>query len=183
MAETGVVPLTVDPVAGAVTDPVGGVLSSVTVTDDEAVFPDVSLATAVNVCVPSPTVVEFQLTEYGAEVTGAPRFCPSTWNWTLATATLSVALADTVADWCTSALLAGAVTETVGGEVSGLDTTGEFMSAAIWAAVRVVLYTRTSSMSPLKYSPHTLSPPIRSGLVELAIVPDTDRLATCVPFT
>jgi len=42
---------------------------------------------------------------------------------------------------------------------------------------------RTSSINHLKYAPQTLSPPIRSGLVDLAIVPDTDRLATWAPFT
>ena len=43
----------------------------------------------------------------------------------------------------------------VGGPVSGggAPPTGVFMSAWIWAAVRAVLYTRTSSMRPAKYCP------------------------------
>src|SRR5579884_4296935 len=42
---------------------------------------------------------------------------------------------------------------------------------------------RTSSMRPLKYSPHTLSPPIRSGLVEVGMAPETAWTLTCTPFT
>src|SRR5947209_11883550 len=61
--------------------------------------------------------------------------------------------------------------------------TGVVMSAWIWAAVRALLYTRTSSISPVKYSPHTLSPPNRRGAVDAMTDPDTDLVAAWVPLT
>src|SRR5580693_5528535 len=63
-----------------------------------AVFPDVSVAVADNTCAPLATPVVFQLTLYPGPlpVTAVPRLVPSTRNCTLATAMLSVALADTV---------------------------------------------------------------------------------------
>jgi hypothetical protein len=56
--------------------------------------------------------------EYGAALTAAPRFVPSTWNCTLATATLSAAVAATVIVPETVAPEPGAVIDTVGGVVS-----------------------------------------------------------------
>ena len=47
---------------------------------------------------------------------------PSSWNCTPKTPTLSDAFADTVVDPDTVALFAGAVSETVGAVVSGVDT-------------------------------------------------------------
>src|SRR5262245_6023062 len=131
--------MTVDPAVGAVTDPDGGALSTETATVDEAVFPAVSLATAVRVWVPSETVVVSQLNEYGVVVSATPRFCPSSWKWPFATPTLSVALAATVTICLTRALFVGAVMETDGGVASGPPTTGVFMSIVIWAAVRAAL--------------------------------------------
>src|SRR5438445_13893084 len=55
---------------------------------------------------------------YGAAVTSAPRFAPSSLNCTPTTPTLSVALAETVTVPATVAPSAGAVIETVGGVVS-----------------------------------------------------------------
>jgi hypothetical protein len=63
-------------------------------------------------------VVVFQETEYGAVVSRLPMLAPSSWNCTLATATLSVAFAETVTVLETVAPFAGAVIETVGGVVS-----------------------------------------------------------------
>src|SRR5207245_11801146 len=78
-----------------------------------------SRATAVKLCRPLPAVVVFQETEYGATVTSAPRFVPSSLNCTPTTPTLSVALAETVTAPDTEALAAGAVIDTAGGVVSG----------------------------------------------------------------
>jgi len=61
---------------------VGG-LETVTVTGlDVHSTPSTSLATAVRVCEPWLAVVVFQETEYGAEVSSAPRLLPSSVNWT-----------------------------------------------------------------------------------------------------
>src|SRR5207302_1811386 len=61
---------------------VGG-LATVTVTgSDVHRAPSTSLATAVRVCEPLLAVVVFQETEYGAEVSSAPRLLPSSLNWT-----------------------------------------------------------------------------------------------------
>ena len=51
-------------------------------------------------------------------MSSAPTFVPSTLNCTPATPTLSEAFADTVTVFCTVALFAGAVMETVGAVVS-----------------------------------------------------------------
>jgi hypothetical protein len=104
---------------------VGGVVSGVvlfTVTVTLALVAElceVSVAIARSVCVPLVAVAEFQESAYGAVVSKAPRFAPSNWNCTLATATLSDALAATLIVPETLAPLAGAVMETVGGVVSG----------------------------------------------------------------
>ena len=55
---------------------------------------------------------------YGALVSGAPSAAPSRVNWTLVTPTLSEALACTLIVPETVAPPAGAVTATVGGDVS-----------------------------------------------------------------
>ncbi len=61
----------------------------------------------------------FHVTEYGDVVSSAPRFAPSSRNWTPDTPTLSDAEAETVtAVPRTVAPAAGAVTETVGGVAS-----------------------------------------------------------------
>src|SRR5947199_7061573 len=55
-----------------------------------AVFPAVSRATAVNVCVPLAVVRLFQEIEYGEVVTGLPRLLPSWTKCTETTPTLSM---------------------------------------------------------------------------------------------
>src|SRR5258708_8251365 len=68
--------------------------AAVTVTAaDVAVLPAASRATAVSVCEALLAVVVFQATEYGAVVTSAPRFAPSSLNSTPPPPTLSHALA------------------------------------------------------------------------------------------
>src|SRR2546422_7272739 len=98
----------------------GGALSTITLTAAEvAVLPAASRATAVKVCTPLGTCVESQEIANGALVTSAPRLAPSSLNCTPTTPTLSVALAETVIVPATVAPAAGAVSETVGGVVSG----------------------------------------------------------------
>src|SRR5438552_17420971 len=98
---------------------VGALLSTVTLTAVEVVvLPAASRATAVKLCEPLLAVVVFQETEYGATVTSAPRFAPSSLNCTPTTPTLSVALAATVIVLATVAPAVGAVIETAGGGVS-----------------------------------------------------------------
>ena len=61
----------------------GGVVMFDTVTDlpaEVTLFPAASLATAVRVCAPLVALVVFQVIEYGAEVSSAPRFVPSSLN-------------------------------------------------------------------------------------------------------
>ena len=63
----------------------------------------------------------FQVIEYGLAVSSAPRFAPSNRNCTPATETLSLADADTVTlEPDTVTPPAGAVTDTLGGVVSGV---------------------------------------------------------------
>src|SRR5919108_678354 len=85
LAVTVVVPEMVDPPAGAVMLAVGGVVSfaTVTVTDaDVVVLPAASRATAVNVCDTLLAVVVSHAIEYGAVVSSAPKFAPSSLNCT-----------------------------------------------------------------------------------------------------
>ena len=74
-----------------------GVPAIVTVTGDDVVrLPAASRAIAVSVWLPAVAPLVFQAVLYGALVSSAPRFAPSSWNWTPATPWLSVALAVTV---------------------------------------------------------------------------------------
>src|SRR5690242_20511517 len=59
---------------------------------------------------------------------------------------------------------------------------GVFMSDWIWAWLRATLYTRTSSIVPANHCPKSPSPPIWSGLEEVAMLPVRGALDTCVPF-
>src|SRR6185295_1814733 len=123
VADTAIAPATVAPGAGAVTATVGAVVSvllTVTVTAaDVVVLPAASRATAVSVCVPLTTEVVFQVWLYVLAVSSAPRFAPSTLNWTPTTPTLSAAVAETeTALPETVAPAVGAVTDTVGDTVS-----------------------------------------------------------------
>jgi hypothetical protein len=113
---------------------VGGAFATVTLDDAEVVeFPAESHATAVTVCVPSATVVVFHVCVYGALVTGAPRLAPSIRSCTLATPMLSLAAAVTLtAVPETVALLAGAVTLTVGGVVSAFITVTPTAADVVW---------------------------------------------------
>src|SRR3954470_4860865 len=115
------------PLNGVVMAAVGGVVSppppvafdTVTVTAaDVVVLPAASRATAVSVCVPFVAVVVFHAIEYGAVVSSAPRFAPSTLNCTPATPTLSAAVALTVTVPDTVVPPAGPLIVTVGGVVS-----------------------------------------------------------------
>jgi hypothetical protein len=73
------------------------------------------------VCEPSLTPVEFHVTPYGEDVSAEPMSVPSTLKVTPATATLSLAFAESVTLVPpTVAPLLGAVRETVGGVVSGV---------------------------------------------------------------
>jgi len=69
-------------------------LKTVTVTEAAVVvLPAASRATAVSVCDALVAVVVFQAIEYGVVVSSAPRFAPSSLNWTPTTPTLSDAFA------------------------------------------------------------------------------------------
>src|SRR5712691_8538845 len=90
----------------------GGALSTVTLTAAAvAVLPAASRATAVRLCAPLLAAVVAHEMAYGAEVSSAPRFAPSSLNWTPTTPTLSVALAETVIVPATVAPAIGAVSE------------------------------------------------------------------------
>ncbi len=92
---------------------------TVTVTGADVVeLPAASRATAVSVCVPAVAVVVFHDTEYGAVVSSAPRFAPSSLNCTPTTPTLSLAVALTVTVPETVEPPVGLVTATLGGVVS-----------------------------------------------------------------
>ena len=101
-------------------------LLTVTLTGVDVVWlPARSRARAVRAWLPLVAVVVFQETEYGALVSSLPRAAPSRRNWTPTTPTLSLALAltGTVAE--TVDPPAGAVTDTVGGTLSGVETENE----------------------------------------------------------
>src|SRR5437899_2282552 len=92
LAVTVTMPETVAPELGKGMLTVGGVVSFDTVTVTEAdvvVLLAASRATALRVWVPSAAVVVSHGTEYGDVVSSAPRFPPSTWNWTPKTPPLS----------------------------------------------------------------------------------------------
>jgi hypothetical protein len=127
VAFTVIVPLTVALFDGEVIETAGGVVSELllTVTFTPALvvaFPAASLATAVSVWLPLATDLVLHEKLYGELVSADPTFPPSTCNCTLATPTLSEAVAFTVIVPFTVALFAGEVIETVGGVVSALFT-------------------------------------------------------------
>jgi hypothetical protein len=111
---------------GVVADPPGTVgaavvlpVATVTVTPAEVpVLPAASRATADRIWAPLVAVVVSQVTAYGGVVTWTPRLTPSSLNWTPATPTLSVALADTVTVPLSVAPARGTVIAIVGGVVS-----------------------------------------------------------------
>src|SRR2546422_317865 len=81
LAETVIVPATVEPAAGALIETVGGALSTATLTAAAvAVFPAASRATAARGGTASVAVVVVQETAYGAAVASAPRLVPSSLN-------------------------------------------------------------------------------------------------------
>ena len=119
LAETVIVLATEAPAVGAVSETVGGALSTVTLTTAEvAVFPAASRATALRVWMPLLAMVVFHDREYGAAVTSSPRLASSSLNCTPTTPTLSAAVAETVTVPATGEAAAGAVIATVGGVVS-----------------------------------------------------------------
>src|SRR5438552_611852 len=135
LALTVTVPLTEASAAGAVMDTVGGVVSFVTVTliaAEVAVFPAASRATAVSVCTALLAVVVFHERVYGAVVTSAPRFTPSSLNCTPTTPTLSVAFAETVIVPATEAPEVGEEMEMVGGLLSTSCTVTVGLVASRW---------------------------------------------------
>src|SRR5262245_50033734 len=81
-------------------------------------FPAPSRVTAVSVCAPFGTLVVSHMTEYGAVRSSAPRFAPSSMNWTPTTPTLSDANADTVTREDGDEPCGGVMMETVGEVVS-----------------------------------------------------------------
>src|SRR6185503_9627505 len=94
----------------------GVALETVTLTVADVVWrPKPSRARAESVCVPAEAVEAFQLMMYGATVSSAPRFAPSSRNWTPTTPMSSSASAatDTFAP-LTLDPFAGAVRATVG---------------------------------------------------------------------
>ena len=94
-------------------------LATVTETPAEVpVLPAASRATADSVWAPLAAVVVSHVMAYGGVVTWTPRRTPSSVNWTPATPTLSVALADTVTRPLMVAPASGAVIAIVGGVVS-----------------------------------------------------------------
>src|SRR5947208_3506530 len=110
--------------AGAVMDTAGGVVSGAgagvdTASDENAVLPAASRATAVWVYESCSTVVVFQEMEYVLDVSSGPRFALSSLNCTPTTPTLSNAVAATVMVPEAELFAAGAVKDTAGAVVSG----------------------------------------------------------------
>src|SRR4051794_30976967 len=99
---------------------VGGALLTVTPTSAaEPVLPAVSRTTAERECAPAVAVVVSHATVYGAAVSSAPRFAPSSLNCTPATPVpASAALADTSTEPVTVDPAAGAVRDAVGAVAS-----------------------------------------------------------------
>src|SRR5205807_2370148 len=127
---------------GAVSETVGGALSTVTLTTAEvAVFPAASRATALRVWMPLLAMVVFHDREYGAAVTSAPRLASSSLDCTPTTPTLSVALTETVIAPVTVEPAAGVLIETVGGALSTATLTAAevavFPAASRATAVRL----------------------------------------------
>src|SRR4029079_15150732 len=91
-----------------------------TVTDTLAapMLPAPSRAMADTVCGPLATALVFHVIPYGATESGAPAATPSSWNCTLATPALSVALAAIVTTPPTVDRVAGDVIVTAGAVVS-----------------------------------------------------------------
>jgi hypothetical protein len=99
--------------------PGGGLFTVTVIVADGPVLPAASVATALSVCVPFATVVVSHEISYGALVSAAPSGAPSSMNCTLATPTLSLAVALTVIVPATVLPSAGPVIATVGGVASG----------------------------------------------------------------
>ena len=103
-------PATVAPLTGEVMATAGRVESLLTVTataGETLVLPAKSRTTADRVWAPLVPDDVFQATLYGASVSAAPKFVPSSTNWTLATPTLSLAVAATETEPDTDVPVAG----------------------------------------------------------------------------
>ena len=123
-------------VVDAMDEMTGPVLSTVKETaDDVARLFEVSRATATMDFVPLEVAVLSQVTPYGDEVSSEPMMAPPILNVTPATATSSDAFAvrDTEVP-LTVAPFVGAVTETVGGVVSGV-----LLVVKVWSLAVAVL--------------------------------------------
>ena len=123
VAPVKVVPLSVTlvptgPLVGVKLVIVGAFITVTLTAAEVAVLPAASRATAVTLWLPFALKVVFQEIEYGAVVTSAPRFTPSSLNCTPTTPTLSVAVAATMIVLATVVPAVGAEMETVGGVVS-----------------------------------------------------------------
>src|SRR5439155_1477788 len=193
-AETVTVPDTLAAGAGAVSATVGGVVSAtVTLTAAVAVFPAASRATALTLWDPGAASVVSHATEYGAAVTSAPRFVPSTLNCTPTTPTLSVAVAETVTVPDTLAAGAGALSDTVGRALSTVTLTALlvalFPAASRATAVKVcapllalgvgheTVYGAAVSSAP-SVTPSSLNctpttPTLSVAVAEIVTVPET----------
>src|ERR1700741_2545603 len=123
--------------SGLVTATVGGVVSFSTTIDTPAamrVLPAASRATAAMTCGPLATVALFHVMTYGAVRCSAPRFAPSSVNWTPATPTSSEAGAPNAMTPVTVAPATGLVTATVGAETSLPTVTVTEVAATAWPA-------------------------------------------------
>src|SRR5207244_3526097 len=126
----------------AVSETVGGALSTVTLTAAEvAVFPAASRATAVRVCAALVAVVVFQESAYGAVVTSAPRLAPSSLNWIGTASSRDEAEAEAVLVPLIDRPAGGGVSEAVGVALSAVTLTAAevavFPAASRATAVRV----------------------------------------------
>src|SRR5215831_9829426 len=102
--------------------------------EDVVRFPAASRAVAVSMWEPLDVALAVHVVEYGEAVTSAPRFAPSSRNWTPATPMLSEALAETVIVPVTEEPLNGLVIETVGGVVSDGVSDSVLLAVTITAA-------------------------------------------------
>src|ERR1700680_2946492 len=133
-------PVTVVPERGEVMLTVGGftllLLATATLTGLEALWPpDLLKATAVRMCRPFLVLVVFHETEYGAFMTWAPRFKPSSWNCTPARPLLDGTAATTMMEPETLLPDAGKAIATSGAALPPFPTGGWFEGPGTPAAM------------------------------------------------
>src|SRR6266508_4068051 len=99
VVQVTVAPVVVIPLVATAEIAGGGALETVTPTGAAVpTFPEASEARAVSVWLPLVAPVVSQPKVYGAAMSRGPRLAPSSWSWTQATPTLSLALAVTGTD-------------------------------------------------------------------------------------